>query len=84
MSAYRHWARSGAAAADSVRVLGKVVTANAAPLGHDRHRIDSSVSVGVASFPQHAGDGETLRKLADQAMYAAKARGGNCCVFHGR
>ena len=31
-----------------------------------------SVSVGVASFPDHAVDGETLVKAADDAMYVSK------------
>ena len=74
----------GAPPAQAARVLGKIVTANAAPLRHDGREIGATVSVGVASYPHDASDGEALRKLADQAMYAAKARGGNGCVFHGR
>ena len=36
-----------------------------------------SASVGVAFFPEDAGDIEALLKRADQAMYAAKQQGGN-------
>ncbi|WP_028455242.1 sensor domain-containing diguanylate cyclase [Chitinilyticum litopenaei] len=36
-----------------------------------------TLSLGVASYPQHAGDGETLLKRADDALYAAKAGGRN-------
>ena len=33
-------------------------------------------SIGVALYPAHGGDGETLRKNADLALYDAKAAGG--------
>lgn len=40
-----------------------------------------SASIGVAAFPETADDCDTLFKHADQAMYAAKARGKRCyCV----
>ncbi len=74
----------GTEQAQAARVIGKIVGANAAPVPYDGGAIDASVSVGAASYPEHARDAESLRKLADQAMYAAKTRGGNRCVFHGR
>jgi diguanylate cyclase (GGDEF)-like protein/PAS domain S-box-containing protein len=37
--------------------------------------IDLGVSIGVAQFPQHADDAQTLLKNADVAMYVAKRRG---------
>jgi GGDEF domain-containing protein len=40
------------------------------------------VSLGAAAYPRHARDGETLRKLADDAMYAAKTAGGNRYLFY--
>jgi diguanylate cyclase (GGDEF)-like protein len=36
-----------------------------------------TASVGVASFPHHAADAESLFRRADDAMYAAKAAGKN-------
>ena len=74
----------GASRAQAARVIGKIVTANAVPLRHDAREIRATVSAGAASYPEDARDAEALRKLADQAMYAAKARGGNRCVFHAR
>jgi GGDEF domain-containing protein len=65
-------------------VIGKIVKANAVPLRHDGREIRATVSAGAASCPEDARDGEALRKLADRAMYAAKTRGGNRCVFHAR
>jgi diguanylate cyclase (GGDEF)-like protein/PAS domain S-box-containing protein len=67
----------GAAQADAESVLAKVVTANAAPVQHDGVELRATVSVGAAGFPDHAKEGEALRKHADAAMYAAKAAGGN-------
>ena len=40
-----------------------------------------SVSVGVASFPDDASDAETLVRMADSALYAAKHGGRNCVVL---
>lgn len=42
----------------------------------------SSASIGISLFPGDAGDGETLLRHADTAMYAAKAAGGNTARFH--
>lgn len=36
-----------------------------------------TVSLGVASYPEHGDDGRTLVKAADAALYRAKAGGGN-------
>jgi diguanylate cyclase (GGDEF)-like protein len=36
-----------------------------------------TVSVGVAAFPDHAGDAGGLVKVADDALYAAKHAGKN-------
>lgn len=38
-------------------------------------------SIGVAVFPQHASDTMMLTAVADAAMYEAKKRGGQWCVF---
>ncbi len=40
--------------------------------------VSVTISIGVASFPLHAGNKEGLIQAADRAMYAAKARGRNC------
>jgi two-component system cell cycle response regulator len=41
-----------------------------------------SVTIGVASFPKDAANGQELIAKADRAMYAGKSAGKNClCVF---
>ncbi|QKI90072.1 diguanylate cyclase domain-containing protein [Thiomicrorhabdus xiamenensis] len=45
------------------------------------HTIKLSCSLGVALYPLNASDPETLLKLADQAMYAAKQAGKNRYKF---
>jgi two-component system cell cycle response regulator len=41
-----------------------------------------SVTIGIASFPQNAGDSKELVEKADRAMYAGKKAGKNCiCIF---
>jgi diguanylate cyclase (GGDEF)-like protein/PAS domain S-box-containing protein len=74
----------GAAQADAESVLAKVVAANAAPLPHDGVELRATVSIGAASFPDDAKEGEALRKHADAAMYAAKAAGGNRYALYRR
>ena len=43
-----------------------------------------TTSVGVASFPDDATDAQALLKLADQAMYSAKAAGRDCVRGYSR
>jgi diguanylate cyclase (GGDEF)-like protein/PAS domain S-box-containing protein len=74
----------GTARAQAAGVLAKIVAANAAPVPFDGEAIPASVSVGAASCPDDARDRDTLRKLADGAMYAAKSAGGNRWEFYRR
>ncbi len=50
------------------------------PLGSQEARI--SASVGVALYPEHGQDTETLTHAADKAMYHAKAAGRNTAVLY--
>jgi diguanylate cyclase (GGDEF)-like protein len=36
-----------------------------------------SISIGVATFPEHGRSLETITKAADEALYRAKAKGRN-------
>lgn len=66
--------------------IGKVVEQRIIPAVRQSHLIDGhelyvSCSVGVAVFPDDAGDIETLMRHADSAMYQAKKLGRNNCQF---
>jgi diguanylate cyclase (GGDEF)-like protein/PAS domain S-box-containing protein len=74
----------GSGRAQAGGVLGKVVAANDAPVAYAGAGIGTSISVGASSFPDDARESAALRKQADEAMYAAKAAGGNRCVFYAR
>jgi len=55
-------------------VIAKLQQAFARPLqlGDEVFKIDSSIGMAVA--PEHASDGSSLLRLADQAMYHSKKR----------
>ena len=42
-----------------------------------QHTINLSISIGLATFPEHASEGPELVVLADRALYAAKRAGRN-------
>lgn len=46
----------------------------------DGKNVQLTVSMGVASFPDHASDAETLSKVAKQAMELARTREANSIV----
>jgi diguanylate cyclase (GGDEF)-like protein len=47
------------------------------------HAIQVSASIGLAVFPEDAGDSASLLRAADNAMYLAKRGGGRGVVFFG-
>ncbi|MDD5248149.1 MAG: PAS domain S-box protein [Rhodocyclaceae bacterium] len=63
------------------RVAREVVEALAAPYVIDMETANVSASIGIAMFPSDAEDMETLTRVADQAMYHAKAKGRNGFSF---
>jgi diguanylate cyclase (GGDEF)-like protein/PAS domain S-box-containing protein len=47
-------------------------------------KIHATLSLGVATYPNHGNKGDEILTKADQALYAAKAAGGNCTVSYKR
>ena len=56
----------------------------ATPLSIREKTVQITVSIGVASYPEHGDDFETVMKRADQAMYGSKSKGKNqVTIFDG-
>lgn len=70
-----------AAAEDVARRLADLA---AEPIDVDGYRLRVSASVGVAIAPRHGTDPVTLMRRADEAMYQAKAAGGNHITYSGQ
>jgi predicted signal transduction protein with EAL and GGDEF domain/FixJ family two-component response regulator len=65
----------GAALAE--QAAGRILTALAAPFRQDNYELVVTPSIGIALFPEHGADAQTLLKNADGAMYEAKSSGRN-------
>ena len=66
----------------AAQVAGKIIQALAAPCLIDRLELASTVSIGIAMYPEDGQDFETLSKNADTAMYRVKqANRNNFCFF---
>lgn len=66
---------------DALTVARKIITAFQRPFAAGEKKIDVTASIGVAIYPAHGTDSDTLLSKADNAMYRAKAMGRNkyCC-----
>ncbi len=64
----------GSDAVQAMVVAEGVAEAFHLPLKLDDHTVDVAAGFGVACFPEHAGDADTLINHAEVAMYAAKRK----------
>lgn len=62
-------------------VAGRLLEELEDPVTVEGLALDISGSVGLALFPEHANDAETLLRRADVAMYSAKEAGGGYAVY---
>jgi diguanylate cyclase (GGDEF)-like protein/PAS domain S-box-containing protein len=67
---------------DAQGVARKIVEGLREPFSIVGQEVHIGASVGLAYFPDHAGDAERLIKLADMAMYRAKKSGRNQAVAY--
>lgn len=63
-------------------VAEKVLDYMAAPFSIEGYELSTSLSIGIAVYPDDGKDFETLFKKADTAMYQAKGAGRNAYRFH--
>jgi len=66
---------------DVVSVADKMLSRLAAPFHIDGHELTTSVSIGIALYPDDSESFDTLLTKADTAMYQAKAAGRNAYRF---
>jgi len=64
----------GANAAEALTVAGLIVQAFEKPLTVDVHTVDLSAGMGIACWPDHAQDADTLLNRSEIAMYQAKRK----------
>ena len=64
-----------------VRTARKIQSAIEAPFTLGDHVLDSAASIGIAVYPEHGVDANTLVQHADVAMYVAKRRGTGSAVY---
>jgi len=62
-------------------VLERVLSILASPYFINEQQFFLSASIGVTLYPLDSSDPDTLLRHADQSMYLAKQRGGNCYRF---
>jgi diguanylate cyclase (GGDEF)-like protein len=63
------------------RVIQRIIAAFGQSFDIDGHEIFSTISIGIALFPDDGADVETLVKNSDTAMYKAKEKGKNGYQF---
>ncbi len=62
-------------------VAERIIWALDPPIDIGRHAVACRASIGIAIYPDHGRDAETLLKRADMAMYQAKHAGRERCVM---
>jgi diguanylate cyclase (GGDEF)-like protein len=65
----------------ALRIADRVLEELEQPVAVEGLALDISGSIGIAMFPMHAEDAETLLRRADVAMYVAKENGGGYEVY---
>ncbi len=66
---------------NAIACVERISRALEKPFNINQQNITTSFSIGIAMFPQHGKDLESLLKYADIAMYQAKNRGSGYSVY---
>ena len=70
-------ANTDAAQAMAAEILQALET----PLSLEDQMVDIGAGLGIAGYPDHADDGETLLSMAEVAMYTAKQRNDGAAIY---
>ncbi len=62
-------------------MAGRVLTTVAMPMDLGNAWVELSASIGIALYPNHGEDAQSLLQRADTAMYQAKRSGKNVWRF---
>jgi diguanylate cyclase (GGDEF)-like protein len=73
---------TGAAAGKVVDYAKGIVAALEGPVLYEGQPLDVGTSVGIARFPQHGRDAQTLVRNADVAMYVAKRNKTGLAIYN--
>lgn len=65
---------------DAMSVAEKTIAALSKPINIDNGLCEVGATLGIALYPEHGEDADTLLRHADAAMYAAKRLGKNRCL----
>ncbi|BAZ28146.1 diguanylate cyclase/phosphodiesterase [Cylindrospermum sp. NIES-4074] len=69
-------------AKDAVHIQEEILAAFKPGFDIENHRLYISASIGIALYPTHGEDAETLIKNADAALYRVKSQGRNNYQFY--
>jgi diguanylate cyclase (GGDEF)-like protein len=61
----------------AAQCAGRAIGAVCRPMDFAGTSVSVGVSIGIGLFPDHANDAQTLRRVADAAMYTVKRGGKN-------
>jgi diguanylate cyclase len=67
--------------AQAQQVASAILQSLEAPLSLDDQTVDLGAGLGIAGYPEHGADAETLMRLAEVAMYTAKLRRDGAVVY---
>jgi diguanylate cyclase (GGDEF)-like protein/PAS domain S-box-containing protein len=67
---------------EAAQAAGRIIEEMARPFDLGERQVAAPASIGIAIRMADGGDADELLRRADIAMYAAKARGGNCHVTY--
>ena len=72
----------GANLAQARELADKVLRSLETPLSIEDQTVDLGAGLGIAGFPEHGSDAETLLRLVEVAMYTAKLRNDGAVIYH--